>query len=538
VNRHLRQSINLHIYFKEDDMNTLINYIRSNGHNALFGGGKTLFTLSLLMTVSIPIQAQAILKAPFGCAQTWDAWTYSSHNDIDSLDFALWKDRTKKDDPVNENISYGQFVLASAAGEVTKDDVLPDDEWGLVRRVTIDHANDMSSVYLHNVIEPNFLPVGRKVAMGEVIGIAGRSGTGPRSWHIHYSQKDNDDIVRSRFDGVGVQTHGGNPDMIGLGGSDRAERIRSSNCTARKFATWRTQGDTYIMRYHPEKGQARITRLAQSNGSPSNTWSSNEGVWGKSFTEFLSYKINDVPHILRYNPRSGRATFYKVQAGGSGLERIGNSVHWRKGWTLMQSVNHEDLNFVLAYDSRTGYRQFLQLSPDGSSAAVDDTTFDSTGWTHVLGFDRNGQQYLLFYKASSGQMKIRRMDRVTLTNSDGELTNRISIELHDVYSKKKNPGWTHLQLMRQQGKLYLVGFKAKNGKSAIWEIDKPRNGPQKTANVSLNRKWDIMTSVTSAGDHQLLMYGVDFGDTRIFTLNADGSGLSAGTQMNWEGGWR
>lgn len=42
--------------------------------------------------------AQPILKAPCGCAQTWDAFTYSDHNDIDSL---FMRYHPKMDRPVS-----------------------------------------------------------------------------------------------------------------------------------------------------------------------------------------------------------------------------------------------------------------------------------------------------------------------------------------------------------------------------------------------------------------------------------------------------
>lgn len=482
--------------------------------------------------------AQPILKAPYGCAQTWDASTYSSHNDIDSLDFKFWKDRTKKDDPVKQNITLGQFVVASGAGTIIKDDLLPDDKWGLVRRFIVDHGNGWNTIYLHNDIEADLMQVGRKVAIGEVIGVAGRSGTGPTNWHIHYSQKKEDEIVRSRFDDVGVATHGGNPSMIGLVNSDKAERIRSSNCTARSFVRWRDGGRTYFMRYHPENGQARITRLAEPGSPLEHTWTSSKGSWSKSFTDFLSYKVDGVPHILRYNARNGRATFYQVLPGGTGLKRVSNTGTWRTGWTLMQQIKHEDLNFIIAYDSRTGYRQILQMSQDGTSTAVDDSAYDIKGWTHVMGFDRGENQFLVFYKASTGRFIIRRMDRVELIRDNGEPSGRIKIQLTDVFDDSRNPGWTHLQLLRQNGDLYMAGYKATNGKSAIWRIGKPSNGPQKTASFKLSRKFDIVTSLPTDGEPQLLYYGVDAGDTEIFTIDTNGAGLSSVETKNWVGGWR
>ena len=479
-----------------------------------------------LLVSSLPVAAQPTLKAPYGCAQVWDGWTYQGHNDLDSLDFALWKDRTQKSDPQNQNISYGQFVMASGAGVVTKDDLIPDDEWGLVRRINIKHDDSWSTVYLHTIIEPEPLAVGRKVAAGEVIAMAGRSGTDPDGWHIHYSQKQGEEIVPARFDGVTIQT------------PFQAQQIVSSNCTARSFARWRDGGETYIFRYHPENGQARITRMADGNGAAVHTWTSQEGAWGKSFTDFLPYKVNGIPHLLRYNARNGRATFYRVETNGSGLQRLADTFHWRPGWTLLRQVRHENLNFVIAYDSRTGYRQFLQLAPDDSSAAVDDSVHDIKGWTHILGFDRGDNQYLLFYKASTGRTLIRRMDRVVLLNKQGRPTNRIRIELVDVFDGFRNPNWTHLQLARQDGELYMVGYRASNGRAAIWHLGNPADGPQNTARFTLGGHWDIVTSLPMDQGPQIFFYGVDAGNAKLFSVQAGGSGLSAQATMNWVGGWR
>ena len=496
-------------------------------------------TICLLITLSvIPISfAQTVMKAPFGCAQNWDIWTYATHSDIDSLDMHIWKDREDKSNPNSGNITYGQFVLASAAGRITRDDLLPDDEWGLVRRVNIQHTDTWSTVYLHNVIEPELFAVGRKVAMGEVIGLAGRSGTDPDGWHIHYSQKNNDEIVRARFDNVAVDSHGGRGGLVGASGGDQ-EQLRSSNCTARSFAHWRDQNQTYLFRYHPHKGQGRITQLTSQGEVVGNTWTNDVGDWGKSFTDFVTYKVDGEPHLIRYNARNGRATFFQVNSGGDGLTRIANTTDWRAGWTLLQQIKHEQLNFILAYDSRTGYRQMLQIAADGASVAVDESAYDIKGWTHALPFDRSQNQYLLLYKAATGRLIIRRMDREILFDSDGDPTDRIRIVFTDVYDAYRNPGWTHLQLVRQDGELYMLGYKSTSGNAAIWRIGTLGNGPQKTASMSMSNKWDIITALPHPSTPRLMFYGVDAGDTKFFSLNNNGSGLTAELTLNWQGGWR
>jgi hypothetical protein len=130
------------------------------------------------------------------------------------------------------------------------------------------------------------------------------------------------------------------------------------------------------------------------------------------------------------------------------------------------------------------------------------------------------------------------MDRVILLDENDAPTNRIRIEFTDVYDGNRNPGWTHLQLMRQDETLYMVGFRATTGRTAIWAIGRPADGPTKITAFSLNRKWDIVTSLRTDGNPQLFMYGVDAGDARLFTLDAGGVGLSGLEPMNWQGGWR
>lgn len=154
------------------------------------------------------------------------------------------------------------------------------------------------------------------------------------------------------------------------------------------------------------------------------------------------------------------------------------------------------------------------------------------------GFDRGKSQFLVFYKASTGRLIIRRMDRVELIRDNGEPSGRLEIQFIDVFDDNRNPGWTHLQLLRQDGDLYMVGYKATNGNSAIWRIGTPSNGPQKTASFKLNRKFDIVTSLPTDGVTQLLYYDVAAGDTKIFTMDTDGSGLSSFETKNWVGGWR
>lgn len=490
-----------------------------------------------VLPLSALAQEAPPFKAPFGCAQSWDASTYDTHgfgvDDPDMIDFKYWKDRTRKSEPETQNLTLGQAIRASAAGVVERDDLFPDDENGLVRRLRIKHNDDWTTVHLHSRIDPVLLEVGRKVAIGEVIAYAGRSGTGFNNAHIHYVQSENDEARRVTFDGVPLATHAGDSSTWGLDASDQAERVVSSNCTGNEFARWRSGGDDYILRYQPNTGRVRITRMEADASAGTHTWSSGDGAWGRNWTHIVPYRAGGVQHILRYSARSGRATFYEVEAGGAGLNKVADTTTWRPGWTLLRRIEHDGDSYVFAYDSISGYNEILLVSSGGDHVSIKHAHYDAKGWTHVLGFDEGDSQYLLYYKAATGRIEIRRMDLVV-----GSSAGATRIELTPVYEGDRSPGWTHLVLARSGGELYMVGYRATNGRTAIWRIASSRSGPSRVAQFNLSRKWDIVTTLPNGGNPRIMFYGVDRGDMRVFALEADGAGLDGFDTADWQGGWR
>ena len=491
--------------------------------------------ISIFLCSATLVQAQnrPIFKHPFPCGQSWDATTYDTHGpDPDSLDFTYWRDRSEKAVTERDNLTNRQYILSSAAGEVVRDDIVADDENGQVRRIRIAHANGWDTTYLHVVIEPPFLEPGRKIAMGEVIGRAGRSGTGFANDHIHYNQRNpNNEAVRVQFDGVNADTHAGDPSTWDLFLSDQAERMGSANCTGHSFVRWRDGGDNYILRYRPNTRQVRITRLDSDGTGGTNTWTGEN--WGRSWTHHAHWARGGSHYLLQYSAPRGQAQFFRIEPNGSGLTLLEDTETWDLPWTTIKRVSHADNVYFVVYNSITGYQQIRRIDDNNRSAAITHVLDDIKGWTHILPFDQSGGQYLLYYKAATGRVIIRRLHDDSRSSFDGT-----ELRLETVYDSTRRAGWTHMVLARDGTTLFMVGFRANNGQTRIWRIDDPADGPQGLSRFPLDRKWDIITASREGGQARLLFYGIDFGDGAVMDVDNDGGGLTELATFDWQGGWR
>ncbi|MEL7132084.1 MAG: M23 family metallopeptidase [Pseudomonadota bacterium] len=495
---------------------------------------KPLLALALICTsTAAAAQNRPLFKHPFPCGQSWDATTYETHGpDPDSLDFTYWRDRSEKAVTERDNLTNGQYILSSAAGEVVRDDIVADDVNGQVRIIRIAHANDWDTTYFHVMIEPPFLTPGRKIAMGEVIGRAGRSGTGFANDHIHYNQRNpSNQAVRVQFDGVNAATHDGDQSTWGLFLSDQAERMGSANCTGHSFIRWRDGGDNYILRYSPNTRRTRITRMDADGTGGTNTWTGEN--WGRSWTHHAHWTSGSDHFLLQYSAPRGRAQFFRIEPNGTGLALIEDTNTWVQRWTTIKRVNHAGNNYLFVYNSITGYHQILRIDANNRSAAVTWVNDDIRGWTHILPFDQDGGQYVLYYKAASGRVVIRQLVDESRDGFDGT-----ELRLDTVYDGTRRANWTHMTLARDGGTLFMLGFRADNGRARLWEISDPSAGPIGQGQFQLNRKWDIITAMREGGQARIFLYGIDRGDGAVMDVNNDGSGLSSLATFDWQGGWR
>jgi murein DD-endopeptidase MepM/ murein hydrolase activator NlpD len=121
------------------------------------------------------------LRLPFRCGTTWRAATFSGHSPALAVD-------------LNRDGDYGDAVLASAAGTVTRAEHEGNTSYGLW--VEIAHANGWRTRYAH--LSMKTVSVGSRVSQGEKIGEVGNSGESSSS-HLHYEQRLNGITQRITF---------------------------------------------------------------------------------------------------------------------------------------------------------------------------------------------------------------------------------------------------------------------------------------------------------------------------------------------------
>lgn len=142
------------------------------------------------MPATSAFAARPAFQMPFHCGQVWSGATRSNHSPAQAVD-------------LNRTDDFGDAVLASAAGTVTRVEHEGDVSYGLW--IEIGHGDGWRSRYAH--LSGERVSLGQHVAKGQRIGSVGNSGgsTGP---HLHYEQLLNGSPVRIRFNGNEIVYYG------------------------------------------------------------------------------------------------------------------------------------------------------------------------------------------------------------------------------------------------------------------------------------------------------------------------------------------
>lgn len=121
------------------------------------------------------------LHVPFPCGETWSAQTRTNHSPLYGVDF-------------NHSPDEGWKVYSSAAGTVTTVRDLGNTSYG--KYVVITHAGGWQTLYAH--LQSFNVSQGQTVTAKSWIGRVGNTG-GSFGAHLHYEQKLNGTVVKSRF---------------------------------------------------------------------------------------------------------------------------------------------------------------------------------------------------------------------------------------------------------------------------------------------------------------------------------------------------
>lgn len=462
--------------------------------------------------------------APFSCAQVWDASTYCSNEkchypNADAIDLA------QRDDDLN-NISEGEPVLASAAGEIMDSKIIDGGYW-----INIDHGDGWMSQNIHMELDEPFpFPKGRKVAAGEQL--ARTSKTGSSTIHQHYSQRydtdgdgQNHDGRRIRFNGAAINTHEGNKDSYGTWGSDKAEKILSENCAGNFFPGWNQGGVRYHQIYRPENGQTKILKTNANGAAMETVW---EGQWTRRWTHFIPFyqKGNDHPHTIVYKSSTGKVSFLRMKLNGAGVTNLSSGT-WYKGWTNFAPFTLSGDPYFLAYDSVHGHAVIDKIHPtgDGSTKVYDKNWIK--GRTQIVPFKIGRSQYMLLYKGGDGDVKIIKLSK-----------NGNSVKDESVWSGKWTSGYTNIVPIYHEGRQYLFAYKAASGKSKLIKINSGAQGVTTSANMNWTRGWTAFSPYYHNGAGHMLIYKTGSGQAKTVRLKPNGTGVDTVWEKSWRPGWK
>lgn len=452
-----------------------------------------------------------LFQMPVPGGQEWHISSYATHwgGDQDALDMA------KRNDDL-DNLSLGEPVLASAAGEVIKVAT----ENGGEHRVYLSHGDGWKTHYIHLQYLPP-LYVGQKVAQGQQIGRVGQSGAS--SPHLHYAQVHNGQLVRCKFNDVAVATHAGNENMWNPSryGDANAEKITSLNFPNNKFMGWKQGGNRYKLIYKASTGLVKIVKIDSDGKGTTTTW---EGQWSTNWTHFIPFKSsNGTPHAILYKSSTGTVTYLRLINGGGGVINLSWKT-WYAGWTDFAPFKKNGDWYFLAYDSIYGYANIdrINSSNDGSTSVYQKNW--TKGRSSVVHYKLGSSHYLLLYTGGTGSAKIR---KITGSNS--------TIDVSTTWSDTMGKNWTTFVPIAHDGVRYLLAYKAHTGRRKIFEPKSGGNGLETTSDGYWSLGWTAISP-----------FNIDANDNGHFFIYKAGTGLiktirltclGSGNQTIWNGAW-
>ena len=158
------------------------------------------FVSLVCLIANAALAAKPEFQAPYSCGQEWRFTTYNIPDDPSTADDESKKHGDFAIDAVQHDgsnvIGDRQPTRASAPGTIVFDYTWPSGDKQGERWIFIDHKDGWRTQYVHLAEQPNKprFKIGRKVAMGEIIGITSNSGT--TGVHLHYTQRNNVSVMQ------------------------------------------------------------------------------------------------------------------------------------------------------------------------------------------------------------------------------------------------------------------------------------------------------------------------------------------------------
>ena len=409
-------------------------------------------------------------------------------------------------------------MLASADGTVAE--VRTDGAGG--HRVLIEHDGNRGTHYLHLQALPT-LTMGQRVAQGEQIGRAGKSGT--ESPHLHYTQYENLQlpVVPGKAPGTAVQVEfNGAPIETGLANQwtwnrppGEREKLTSSNCPGRAFLPFDQDGKHHLFSYAPGPGSRQIATIATSGTTASTkAWEPANPRW----THFMPFKLGTESRYISYKSSTGEADYGRITTASP--TKLSDKT-WSGGWTHLMPFELAGKPYFVAYNQLNGDANIDRINDTGTGSTTLPSGAWTKGWTLLVPFRLNGVQYMLAYRGSTGEVKIN-----TITGSGDSVT------FTTVFQDTWVTGWTHIVPVTHNGAVHLLRYN-QSGWASFDKVKPGGTGVTHLAYSPWSRGWTVFSPYTAGGKGHVLAYKTHSGTAKILKLNDDGAGVTTTADMSW-----
>jgi hypothetical protein len=174
------------------------------------------------------------------------------------------------------------------------------------------------------------------------------------------------------------------------------------------FAPFSLGGKPYFLAYDSVHGYVNIDRINAEGSGSTKIFGS---TWTKGWTQVVPFTQNAGTYLFLYKGGTGAAKVLKLTGSGDDVDydEVWSDT-WTTGWTHLVPLKHNGAVHLLAYKAASGTTKFLKVNAGGLGVQTLGQASWTTQWTSFSPLLIDGDAHVLGYKAGSGETKVLRLN--------------------------------------------------------------------------------------------------------------------------------
>ncbi len=251
-------------------------------------------------------------------------------------------------------------------------------------------------------------------------------------------------------------------------------------------------------------------------------WSS---VYPPGATTIEPFLLGGRPHLFVYRDQGGKLNIERLGDSGKGLTTLSSGWLWNDSsphWTAFAPFTVSGAPFFVAYDSSSGAVKTIRVTSSGGI----DTLWSSnwpTGFTGLLPFVQGGQQFVLGYNATTGDVDIERL------GADGTGST-------NVWSGLWQSGYTSFVPLVLNGQPWTLAYSSGAGTATLWRFNAGGLGAQAMWVVWLGKGLTSFAALDRGAQQRFVAYNPATGSWLADRVAPNGTSVTP-LDATWQPGF-